>query len=488
MNSMHAGLVLLAGLVGAVCSAKAADTVTLQLHFQGHGLEAPTVTVESAQRGDDSLTRLPLDEIEAGRSWWLSGFDAQGRVLYRSPVRNQQWRRLEAFDPQTGRIEDVRDIQVSQGSFEISFPYDARLARVALRTSAVPSGRRRVEPRPMIELQRRHLDRILQMGARKASAKTASTTLLIDNGAAADRLDLVFVGDGYTAAEMGKWQADAQNVVAGLMSDPLFGAYRRRINIRRVDVESVQSGVDEPDIGVFRDTAMDSAFNCANVARLLCVNNTKVLSVVGPVLDPDARDVIIVVANSTRYGGSGGSIAAISMHPASTELASHELGHTLFGLADEYDYGTCNIGSEPAAGNASLVATRAVKWGWLISTLTSVPTVPGQYPNGTVGVFEGGQYCKTGKYRPTEDSKMRTLGRPWHAVNEVVAAEVFAGYARNSVKPRIRMVLPPIPPNGTSGAKGAQNPSGSSTRQNDQRHRDAPPRDTLTSPRAPSRP
>ena len=39
--------------------------------------------------------------------------------------------------------------------------------------------------------------------------------------------------------------------------------------------------------------------------------------------------------------------------------------------------------------------------------------------------------CKTGKYRPTEDSKMRNLGRPWHAVNEQVAYERFALYTRN---------------------------------------------------------
>jgi hypothetical protein len=83
---------------------------------------------------------------------------------------------------------------------------------------------------------------------------------------------------------------------------------------------------------------------------------------------------------------------------------------------------------------------------------------------------------------------MRTLGQPWHALNEVLAAEVFAGYARNSVKPRIRMVLPPNPPSGTLGAKGALNPADTSVPQNNPRRRTAPARDTLTSPRAILRP
>ena len=51
-------------------------------------------------------------------------------------------------------------------------------------------------------------------------------------------------------------------------------------------------------------------------------------------LQPDQRDVIIVVSNSTRYGGSGGQIATLSMSTQSIEVALHEIGHTAFGLAD----------------------------------------------------------------------------------------------------------------------------------------------------------
>jgi hypothetical protein len=45
-----------------------------------------------------------------------------------------------------------------------------------------------------------------------------------------------------------------------------------------------------------------------------------------------------------------------------------------------------------------------------------------------VGNFQGGQYCTSGKYRPTENSRMRTLGYPWYAVNEGTAQKVFAKY------------------------------------------------------------
>ncbi len=74
-------------------------------------------------------------------------------------------------------------------------------------------------------------------------------------------------------------------------------------------------------------------------------------------------------------------------------------------------------------------ATRSVKWRGLISASTPVPTSAGVYPNGTVGVFQGAQYCTSGKYRPTENSRMRTLGYPWHAVNEGAARKVFTQYS-----------------------------------------------------------
>ena len=261
-----------------------------------------------------------------------------------------------------------------------------------------------------------------------AAAPAATVTTIVNTGPSNARMDYVFIGDGYTAAEMGKWQADAKKVIDGFMADPLFAANRANMNVRRVDIASNQSGVDEIDKGIYRDTAMDGEFYCYNIERLLCVNETKVYNIVGSVLTPDQRDVIVVISNSTRYGGSGGAIATASMNPSSIEVALHEIGHTAFALADEYEYGTCDLSAEPTEGNVSLNRTRNVKWGSKIAAATPVPTTAGSVANGTVGVFQGGHYCLSGTYRPTENSRMRTLGYPWHAVNEGLAKTVFGKY------------------------------------------------------------
>ncbi len=46
----------------------------------------------------------------------------------------------------------------------------------------------------------------------------------------------------------------------------------------------------------------------------------------------------MVIVNSPLYGGSGGAVATFSTHSAAVEIALHEMGHTAFGFADEYEY------------------------------------------------------------------------------------------------------------------------------------------------------
>lgn len=261
-----------------------------------------------------------------------------------------------------------------------------------------------------------------------AAASAPVAYSIINTGPSASRMDYVFIGDGYTAAEMEKWRSDAQRVIDGMMADPLFAANRNSMNVRRVDVASNQSGVDEIDKGIYKDTALGANFGCYQTERLLCVDEAKTFSTVGQVLAPDQRDVIVVIANSTRYGGAGGAVATMSVHASAVELALHEIGHTAFALADEYEYGSCSLGAEPAEVNVSRNGTRNVKWGSNIAAATPVPTAAGVYPNGTVGAFTGAQYCASGKFRPTENSRMRTLGYPWHVVNENAVRTVMAKY------------------------------------------------------------
>lgn len=392
---------------------------------------------ESAERGEFGVSK-GLPEHAGGKQWRVVAKNAQGTVLHEVYVRNGLQKHVETFSPRTAAVDRSETVKQTSGSFEVSMPFDPAVSSIEVQAPASTGARSKATAAtaPLAKFDRSTLEKVAN-DSKLARAKSAlaappaanaAATTLINNGPANNRMDYVFVGDGYTAAEMDKWRADAQLIINGFMADPLFSANRAGMNVHRVDIASNQSGVDEPDKGIYRDTAMDGNFNCYNIERLLCVDEQKTLRIVGSVLAPDQRDVIIVISNSTRYGGSGGSVATLSMNAQSVEVALHEIGHTAFALADEYEYGTCDLSAEPTEGNVSRNGTRSVKWGGLIASTTAVPTSLGHYPNGTVGAFQGAQYCTSGKYRPTENSRMRTLGFPWHAVNEGLVKNVFARY------------------------------------------------------------
>lgn len=106
-------------------------------------------------------------------------------------------------------------------------------------------------------------------------------------------------------------------------------------NVHRVDLPSNESGVDEPDLGIFRDTALDMAFNCGGIPRLLCVNVNKAYAAAASAPDIDQ---ILVIANSTRYGGAGYSAQNLCTlaggNNSAVEIAIHEFGHAFADLSD----------------------------------------------------------------------------------------------------------------------------------------------------------
>ncbi|MHC4430065.1 MAG: M64 family metallopeptidase, partial [Planctomycetota bacterium] len=198
---------------------------------------------------------------------------------------------------------------------------------------------------------------------------------ILDNGPPEDRIDFVYVGDGYLETELGLYAVHAQNELDDLLGQEPFFTYRNYFNAHLVDVVSNESGVDnDPVPGIERDTALDMGFWCSGIERLLCVNVSKAYQHAN--LAPGV-DQVVAVANSTKYGGAGyttSDLATFSGGNASAaEIAIHELGHSLGDLADEYDYGDGAVynGPEPDDPNVSILdhdamAQAGTKWAvWL---------------------------------------------------------------------------------------------------------------------------
>ena len=268
-------------------------------------------------------------------------------------------------------------------------------------------------------------------------------TKIVDNGDDMYRWNLVITGDGFTAAEMPAFQTVVDDFVAYMQTVSPFSAAATwaDVNIHRLDVESDESGADNPNCdGTTVDTYFDAEFCVGGLDRTLVVNELIVM------VEANAHvpewDALLVFVNDTTYGGAARSgVAAASLDPASHEIAMHEMGHAAFELADEYPtFAGCGTGEaghdvypvatdgEPVEANVTANTDRAtLKWGDLVDPATAIPTTSNAdctncdtqfspVPFGTVGLFEGARYFHCGCFRPEFDCRMNNLGQPFCAV------------------------------------------------------------------------
>jgi len=229
-----------------------------------------------------------------------------------------------------------------------------------------------------------------------------------------NRLDIVFIGDGYTSSDIETYTQHVQAKWAEVISLEPFATYKNYINAYQVNVISPESGVDNDPLGTIRDTALDMSFWCGGIDRLLCVDVAKAWQYAS---NAPGVDQIIVLADSTHYGGGGYTgldiATASGGHFFSGQIVLHELGHSMGDLADEYVYepGSYYTGGEPFERNMSIYArpemeSLQAKWyRWL-----GEPSPDG----GEVDTFEGAALGSFGIYRPTVESLMRVLGKPFN--------------------------------------------------------------------------
>ncbi|MFT6069001.1 MAG: hypothetical protein ACJAT2_002246 [Bacteriovoracaceae bacterium] len=87
-------------------------------------------------------------------------------------------------------------------------------------------------------------------------------------------------------------------------------------------------------------------YGCSGIDRLLCCDRGDARKLAKVCNNSEERQ-ILVVHNDTKYGGAGyikDNIATTSINSLAPKVAVHELGHSLFDLADEYIYSTNNRG------------------------------------------------------------------------------------------------------------------------------------------------
>lgn len=252
---------------------------------------------------------------------------------------------------------------------------------------------------------------VLVLAGFKVFGQIIGVDTLLKSGPMDNRINLVFMGDGYTSSEMTQFIGDATTNSNYLLSQSPFSNYKNYFNVYAIKVASPQSGVTHP--GTATDVAepqspvttvtnlFNTRFDNYNIHRnIYCMNPAAVYSVVA--LTFPNYDQLVILGNSTEYGGAGGAFAVSSINASSPEIVAHEMGHSFAGLADEYWAGTIFAGEHEnmtSQSNASLV-----KWASWVGT-------------GGIGVYpHGSNPPESNWFKPHQNCKMQFLNSPFCAV------------------------------------------------------------------------
>jgi len=258
-----------------------------------------------------------------------------------------------------------------------------------------------------------------------APALHGAPVTLVDNGSPDNRVDILFFGDGYRSVDHAQGTYDnhindfLDYMFDGLYSDP-FPRYENFFNVHKTVINSNESGADIPNNTPpqVRDTFFNSSYevpsgetyNGAGNDRLILMDGGLVTLVRNSQLAGTniTGDLQLMTVNESKYGGAGGTTGVpvavfAGANDFSFEIGLHELAHSFGNLADEYGgFPGPYMGPEPSEPNVTADPSGA-KWShWL-----GFDDPRG--PNLDIGTFNGARYYSDGIYRPSNNSKMRSV-------------------------------------------------------------------------------
>lgn len=262
---------------------------------------------------------------------------------------------------------------------------------------------------PMLEAEIDPADKLINSG-KLNDFKVEDYLISGDN---ASKLDLLFVAEGYTAAEMDKFRSDAARMAEYMFTLAPYSDRRGDFNIRFLLSASTDSGVDIPQDGIWKSTVCESNFYTFYIDRYLTISDH---SKIAETVSGAPFDALFILANCEKYGGGGiyNSYAlGTSDNRRSDPVFIHEFGHSFAGLGDEYFTSEVayedfyNLDVEPWEPNITTLKDFDAKWADMLPEDAVIPTLPNDSTMiGVLGVFEGGGYMAKGVYRPYFECRM----------------------------------------------------------------------------------
>jgi len=301
------------------------------------------------------------------------------------------------------------------------------------------------------------------------------------SGEPATKVDLLILGDGYTAAERGKFEQDARRFTEILFARSPFREHRTDFNVWGLCPAAEESGISQPSRGIHRRNPLGTSYDTFDSERYILTPDNRALRDVASFAPYEFIEILV---NAKTYGGGGifnlyATVAADSTW--APYVFVHEFGHHFAGLADEYY--TSQVAYLPPAkpvepwepNVTALLDPTNLKWKDLVSAGTPLPTpwrkdefeaqereiqtqrhelraqnrpereidllfqqerekqdalLAGDKYAHQVGAFEGADYQARGYYRPQENCIMFTRDENFCAVCRRAIEAMIAMYAK----------------------------------------------------------
>lgn len=301
------------------------------------------------------------------------------------------------------------------------------------------------------------------------------------NGESANKVDLLILGDGYTAGEAGKFKTDAKRLLERLFSTEPFKSRRSDFNVWGLCPPAAESGISRPSTGVHHASPLGASYDAFGSERYILTFDNRAVREIAQFAP---YEFVEIITNSKIYGGGGifnlyGTVAADSVQAPYAFV--HEFGHHFADLADEYytspvAYSPPAHQVEPYEPNVTALLDPArLKWAALKTPGIPIPTpwdkteydkkareyqkkreklraenrpeeemealfaelreyekkfFAAQKYNGQVGAFEGAMYESTGYYRPELNCIMFTRSPEFCAVCRSAISRIIDFYSR----------------------------------------------------------
>jgi hypothetical protein len=268
----------------------------------------------------------------------------------------------------------------------------------------------------------RNVIRVALIVAVSSSAGAQTTTELLRSGPNGSKINIVVIGDGFTAANQAAYNTFVNTMVMqGVFDEQRDGVYRETMNafnLFRVNVNSAQSGITLVDSNGTVTTTVNTFLGFRFSGRWnRCwmepgPNSNTILTNTLNAQVPGWTYAFIIL-NTTSFGGCRrGNQLAVTFGGTWT-VAAHEMGHMVGNLGDEYSDTATYTAAEPGVVNLTKNSNRTtLKWNQFVNPTTAVPTPTsfGGSAFADAGLFAGGTTSgkKFGKgiFRPSVNDRM----------------------------------------------------------------------------------